>query len=84
MKTVPSYRKKRPHIPSWPSRSCSSARSYGSISYNAHESLARAATELGVCATTPARAACMRIFYRYGPNTIVQVASAGSAYTANT
>ena len=51
-----------------------SAMSYGSISYNAHESLARAATELGVCYNT-GEGGLHEDFYRYGPNTIVQVAS---------
>jgi len=43
-----------------------SAMSYGSISYNAHESLARAAKEEG---------GLHRDLYQYGSNTIVQVAS---------
>ena len=51
-----------------------SAMSYGSISYNAHESLARAATELGVCYNT-GEGGLHEDFYVYGPNTIVQVAS---------
>ncbi|AEE16117.1 glutamate synthase-related protein [Treponema brennaborense] len=51
-----------------------SAMSYGSISYNAHESLARAATELGICYNT-GEGGLHQDFYRYGPNTIVQVAS---------
>ena len=51
-----------------------SAMSYGSISYNAHESLARAATELGICYNT-GEGGLHEDFYRYGPNTIVQVAS---------
>ncbi|MDR2526005.1 MAG: 4Fe-4S binding protein [Oscillospiraceae bacterium] len=51
-----------------------SAMSYGSISYNAHASLARAATELGICYNT-GEGGLHRAFYRYGSNTIVQVAS---------
>ena len=51
-----------------------SAMSYGSISYNAHESLARAATELGICYNT-GEGGLHGDFYRYGENTIVQVAS---------
>ena len=51
-----------------------SAMSYGSISYNAHESLARAATELGICYNT-GEGGLHEDFYVYGPNTIVQVAS---------
>lgn len=51
-----------------------SAMSYGSISYNAHASLARAATELGVLYNT-GEGGLHEDFYRYGPNTIVQVAS---------
>lgn len=51
-----------------------SAMSYGSISYNAHESLARAATELGICYNT-GEGGLHEDFYRYGKNTIVQVAS---------
>ncbi len=51
-----------------------SAMSYGSISYNAHESLARAAEELGVFYNT-GEGGLHEDFYRYGPNTIVQVAS---------
>lgn len=38
-----------------------SAMSYGSISYNAHKSLALAATELGIL-TIPAKAVSTRIF----------------------
>ncbi|WP_238580285.1 glutamate synthase-related protein, partial [Treponema endosymbiont of Eucomonympha sp.] len=48
--------------------------SYGSISYNAHESLARAATELGIVYNT-GEGGLHRDFYRYGANTVVQVAS---------
>jgi len=51
-----------------------SAMSYGSISYNAHESLARAASALGICCNT-GEGGLHRDFYKYGPNTIVQVAS---------
>ena len=51
-----------------------SAMSYGSISYTAHESLARAATELGICYNT-GEGGLHDDFYQYGPNTIVQVAS---------
>lgn len=51
-----------------------SAMSYGSISYNAHESLARAARELGIYYNT-GEGGLHEDFYAYGPNTIVQVAS---------
>ena len=51
-----------------------SAMSYGSISYNAHESLARAATELGIYYNT-GEGGLHEDFYKYGPNTVVQVAS---------
>ncbi len=51
-----------------------SAMSYGSISYNAHESLARAASELGILYNT-GEGGLHEDFYKYGPNTIVQVAS---------
>ena len=51
-----------------------SAMSYGSISYNAHASLARAATELGILYNT-GEGGLHDDFYQYGPNTIVQVAS---------
>lgn len=51
-----------------------SAMSYGSISYNAHASLARAATELGVLYNT-GEGGLHEDFYQYGPHTIVQVAS---------
>ena len=50
------------------------AMSYGSISKNAHESLARAATELGTYYNT-GEGGLHRDFYRYGKHTIVQVAS---------
>ncbi len=51
-----------------------SAMSYGSISYNAHESLARAAEELGIFYNT-GEGGLHKDFYKYGKNTIVQVAS---------
>ena len=51
-----------------------SAMSYGSISYNAHESLARAATRLGIYYNT-GEGGLHKDFYQYGKNTIVQVAS---------
>lgn len=51
-----------------------SAMSYGSISRNAHESLARAATELGIFYNT-GEGGLHKDFYQYGPNTIAQVAS---------
>lgn len=51
-----------------------SAMSYGSISYNAHESLARAASELGILYNT-GEGGLHQDFYKYGDNTIVQVAS---------
>jgi glutamate synthase domain-containing protein 2 len=51
-----------------------SAMSYGSISYNAHESLARAASELGTYYNT-GEGGLHKDFYQYGKNTIVQVAS---------
>ncbi len=51
-----------------------SAMSYGSISYNAHESLARAAESLGVYYNT-GEGGLHEDFYKYGANTIVQVAS---------
>ena len=51
-----------------------SAMSYGSISYNAHESLARAAEELGILYNT-GEGGLHEDFYKYGANTIVQVAS---------
>ena len=49
------------------------AMSYGSISKNAHESLARAATALGTYYNT-GEGGLHRDFYRYGEHTIVQVA----------
>jgi glutamate synthase domain-containing protein 2 len=51
-----------------------SAMSYGSISYNAHESLARAAEALGILYNT-GEGGLHEDFYRYGKNTVVQVAS---------
>lgn len=51
-----------------------SAMSYGSISYNAHAALASAATALGTCYNT-GEGGLHENFYRYGANTIVQVAS---------
>lgn len=51
-----------------------SAMSYGSISYNAHESLARAAVELGTYYNT-GEGGLHQDFYKYGDHTIVQVAS---------
>lgn len=51
-----------------------SAMSYGSISYNAHKSLATAAKELGIYYNT-GEGGLHEDFYCYGENTIVQVAS---------
>ena len=51
-----------------------SAMSYGSISYNAHKSLAMAAERLGICYNT-GEGGLHEDFYKYGKNTIVQVAS---------
>ncbi|MDR1939970.1 MAG: alpha-hydroxy-acid oxidizing protein [Clostridiales bacterium] len=51
-----------------------SAMSYGSISYNAHKSLAIAAKKLGIFYNT-GEGGLHRDFYEYGANTIVQVAS---------
>ena len=51
-----------------------SAMSYGSISYNAHAALAKAATALGTCYNT-GEGGLHEDFYVYGPHTIVQVAS---------
>ncbi len=51
-----------------------SAMSYGSISYNAHEALAKAAEKLGTYYNT-GEGGLHEDFYRYGKNTIVQVAS---------
>ncbi len=51
-----------------------SAMSYGSISYNAHECLARASHQLGIYYNT-GEGGLHEDFYKYGANTIVQVAS---------
>lgn len=51
-----------------------SAMSYGSISYNAHSSLALAATDLGILYNT-GEGGLHEDLYCYGKNTIVQVAS---------
>lgn len=51
-----------------------SAMSYGSISYNAHASLARAAAALGILYNT-GEGGLHEDFYCYGEHTIVQVAS---------
>ncbi|MCL2078942.1 MAG: glutamate synthase-related protein [Oscillospiraceae bacterium] len=51
-----------------------SAMSYGSLSYNAHECLARAAQKLEICYNT-GEGGLHENFYQYGANTIVQVAS---------
>jgi glutamate synthase domain-containing protein 2 len=51
-----------------------SAMSYGSISYNAHESLARASKEMGTFYNT-GEGGLHEDFYQWGDNTIVQVAS---------
>lgn len=51
-----------------------SAMSYGSISYNAHKSLAIAAQKLGIFYNT-GEGGLHEDFYCYGENTIVQVAS---------
>ncbi|MCL2099464.1 MAG: glutamate synthase-related protein [Oscillospiraceae bacterium] len=51
-----------------------SAMSYGSVSYNAHESLARAAEAAGILYNT-GEGGLHEDFYKYGRNTIVQVAS---------
>ncbi len=51
-----------------------SAMSYGSISYNAHECLARASQQLGIYYNT-GEGGLHEDFYKYGANTIVQVAS---------
>ncbi|MBO7404129.1 MAG: 4Fe-4S binding protein, partial [Clostridia bacterium] len=51
-----------------------SAMSYGSISYNAHASLARAAQALGILYNT-GEGGLHEDFYPYGANTVVQVAS---------
>lgn len=51
-----------------------SAMSYGSISYNAHESLARAAEELGILYNT-GEGGLHEDLYSFGKHTVVQVAS---------
>uniref|UniRef100_UPI0023F55FCE glutamate synthase-related protein n=1 Tax=Slackia piriformis TaxID=626934 RepID=UPI0023F55FCE len=51
-----------------------SAMSYGAISYNAHEALARAAEELGILYNT-GEGGLHQDLYCYGSNTMVQVAS---------
>ncbi len=51
-----------------------SALSYGAVSLNVHESLARAATEAGTLFNT-GEGGLHRKLYKYGKNTIVQVAS---------
>ncbi|MDP2919315.1 MAG: glutamate synthase-related protein [Dehalococcoidia bacterium] len=51
-----------------------SAMSYGAVSLNVHESLARAATEMGTLWNT-GEGGLHPSLYRYGNNTIVQVAS---------
>ncbi|HEY8418925.1 MAG TPA: glutamate synthase-related protein [Clostridia bacterium] len=51
-----------------------SAMSYGSISYNAHESIVRAAAEIGTYYNT-GEGGLHSNFYKYKNNTIVQVAS---------
>lgn len=51
-----------------------SAMSYGSISYNAHESLARASKQMGTFYNT-GEGGLHEDFYKWGDNTIVQVAS---------
>ena len=51
-----------------------SAMSYGSISYNAHAALAKAAKTLGICYNT-GEGGLHEDFYAYGEHTIVQVAS---------
>jgi glutamate synthase domain-containing protein 2 len=50
------------------------AMSYGAVSLNVHESLARAAVEMGTLWNT-GEGGLHRSFYKYGSNTIVQVAS---------
>lgn len=51
-----------------------SGMSYGSVSYNVHQALARAAEELGVYYNT-GEGGLHKDFYKYGAHTIVQVAS---------
>ncbi len=52
-----------------------SAMSYGSISYNAHKKFGYGRRRTWYFYIIPVKAAFMRIFYQYGSNTIVQVAS---------
>lgn len=51
-----------------------SAMSYGSVSYNTHVCLAKAAKQLGICYNT-GEGGLHQDLYEYGNNTIVQVAS---------
>jgi len=51
-----------------------SAMSFGSINFNLHIAMARAATELGICYNT-GEGGLHKSLYQYGKNTIVQVAS---------
>jgi glutamate synthase domain-containing protein 2 len=51
-----------------------SAMSYGAVSLNVHESMARAATEMGILWNTGEGGLHPKL-YKYGDNTIVQVAS---------
>jgi len=51
-----------------------SAMSYGAVSLNVHESMARAATEIGILWNTGEGGLHPKL-YKYGDNTIVQVAS---------
>jgi glutamate synthase domain-containing protein 2 len=51
-----------------------SAMSFGSINFNLHVAMARAATELGICYNT-GEGGLHKSLYQYGKNTIVQVAS---------
>lgn len=51
-----------------------SAMSYGSISYNVHRALALASSEMGTLYNT-GEGGLHQDLYKYGPNTIVQVAS---------
>jgi glutamate synthase domain-containing protein 2 len=51
-----------------------SAMSFGSINFNLHIAMARAATKLGICYNT-GEGGLHPSLYEYGPNTIVQVAS---------
>lgn len=50
------------------------AMSYGAINYNAHKALAVAAEEMGIMYNT-GEGGLHKSLYKYGPNTIVQVAS---------